>query len=127
MTLVVYSYDSDQNKGNEALGNDKADLLLVDVTVDDVDYVAKDIEVSDIVFVKKSDLTGDNLKVTAKGRLGDIDGNNKLNTVDASLILMKLVGNPIDVSYDDEADDVDGNGKVNTVDATEILIETLRK
>jgi hypothetical protein len=127
MSVVVYSYDQAQNKGNEALGNDIADLLLVDVAVDDANYVAKDIAVNDIVFVKKSDLTGDDLAVTSKGKLGDVDGNNKLNTVDASLILMKLVGKSIDVSYDAEAEDVDGDGKVNTVDATEILVETLRK
>ncbi len=126
MAIAVYSYDAAQNKGNEALGNDITDLLLVDVTVDDADYVAKDIAVNDVVFVKKNDLTGDNLKVTAKGKLGDVDGNNILDTTDASLILMKLVGNEIDVAYDGEAGDIDGNGTVNTADATEILLETLR-
>lgn len=127
MTIAVYSYDAAKNDGNKAFGNDIDDLLLVNVTVADENYVAKNIAVSDIVFVKKSDLTGDNLQVTAKGKLGDIDGNNTLNTTDASLILMKLAGKTIDVDYDEEADDVDGDGKVNTVDATSILIETLRK
>lgn len=125
MTLVVYSYDSDQNKGNEALGNDITDLLLVDVAVEDENYVAKDIALSDVVFVKKTDLTGDNLEVTAKGKLGDANGDNNLTPYDATCILLDIV-NSRPANYEEEAADMDGNDSITPYDATLILRELVK-
>ena len=52
--------------------------------------------------------------------MGDVNGDGKINTVDASYILMYLVGNaPAD--FVEAAADVDGNGIINTLDATAIL------
>ena len=52
--------------------------------------------------------------------LGDVNGDGKINTVDASYILMYLVGNVPD-DFVEAAADVDGNGIINTLDATAIL------
>jgi len=125
MTLVVYSYDAGQAKGNEALGNDITDLLLVDVAVEDENYVAKDIALSDVVFVKKTDLTGDNLEVTAKGKLGDANGDNNLTPYDATCILLDIV-NSRPANYEEEAADMDGNDSITPYDATLILRELVK-
>jgi len=127
MKVVAFSFDESLNTGNEAFNNDKAEILLLDVNVTDAAYNANNIELSDIEFVDKNDLSGKTLAVTSKGKLGDVDNNNTINTVDASLILMKLVDKSISGTYNEEAEDVDGNGQLNTVDASEVLKETLRK
>ena len=52
--------------------------------------------------------------------VGDVNGDGEINTVDASYILMYLVGNtPND--FVEAAADVDGNGVIDTLDATAIL------
>ncbi len=51
---------------------------------------------------------------------GDVNGDGKINTVDASYILMYLVGNTPE-DFVEKAADVDGDGKINTLDATAIL------
>ncbi len=53
-------------------------------------------------------------------KCGDVNGDGEINTVDASYILMRLVGNaPSD--FVEAAADVDGDGEISTVDATRIL------
>jgi len=49
-----------------------------------------------------------------------VNGDGKINTVDASYILMYLVGN-VPADFVEAAADVDGNGIINTLDATAIL------
>jgi hypothetical protein len=127
MKLAVYSYDADANKGNEIFTKgDNAELLLLNVTVTNENYKAKEIEVSDIIFVKKEGLEGDQLPIASKGKLGDANGDDKLNTTDASTILMKLADKPIEGTYDEEAADFNLSGKVNTVDVTDILKELVK-
>lgn len=121
MRVVAYSYDG--TTGNENFTDNYGDLLLVTVTAAD-NFVAKDIELSDVVFVD-SDLAGQNIETKIVGLLGDVDSNNKLNTADASAILMKLA-DKVPAAYDEDAADVDGSGKVNTSDASAILKELAR-
>jgi len=132
MTVAVFSYEEKDGtkKGNLAFKNAKGAVVLIPVTVTGVfketSCDVSGITVSDVEFVKKSDLKGTALALTSTGKLGDVDGNGKLNTVDASLILMKLVGNSIPDEYDVEAEDVEPNGTLNTVDSSEILKELVR-
>ena len=51
---------------------------------------------------------------------GDTNGDGEVNTVDASYILMYLVGN-VPADFVEAAADVDGNGRIDTLDATAIL------
>lgn len=53
-------------------------------------------------------------------QMGDVNGDGKINTVDASYILMYLV-DKAPAGFVESAADVDGSGKINTVDATLIL------
>jgi hypothetical protein len=142
MKIVAYSYDG--STGNERFDGTSGNLLIVKVK-STKDFTSSEYAVKDII--QKQIFVGTNLRgineisdnSSLEGhegethpiyavKLGDIDENSVINTVDASLILMKLVGNPIpnDVTYNDDVDDVDGNGKLNTVDATEILLQTLK-
>ena len=52
--------------------------------------------------------------------LGDVNGDGEVNTVDASYILMYLVGNP-PADFVEEAADIDDSGEIDTLDATAIL------
>ena len=52
--------------------------------------------------------------------VGDVNGDGQINTVDASYILMYLVGNAPE-DFVEKAADVDGNGRIDTLDATAIL------
>ena len=121
MRLVAYSYDG--TTGNENLTGNYGDLLLVNVTASE-NFVAKDIELSDVVFVD-SDLAGQTIETKVVGLLGDVDGNNKINTSDASAILM-ILADKVPSSYDEDAADMDQSGKVNTSDASAILKELSR-
>ena len=61
-----------------------------------------------------------NIKVKQLYTIGDVDGDGKINTADASAILMHLVGNTPE-NFIEAAADVDGDGKINTADASAIL------
>ena len=50
---------------------------------------------------------------------GDTDGNGKIQTNDAKLVLQHIVRMPVTLNLD--AADVDGNGKIQTNDAKLIL------
>ena len=52
-------------------------------------------------------------------RMGDTDGNGKIQTNDAKLVLQHIVKMPVELNLD--AADVDGNGKIQTNDAKLIL------
>ena len=51
--------------------------------------------------------------------MGDTDGNGKIQTNDAKLVLQHIVKMPVELNLD--AADVDGNGKIQTNDAKLIL------
>lgn len=60
------------------------------------------------------------IKVVKPYTPGDVNGDGEINTVDASYILMYLVGNaPAD--FIQEAADVNEDGEIDTLDATAIL------
>ena len=122
-TLRVVAYSYDGTTGNENFTDSYGDLLQVNVTAS-ADFVAKDIELSDVIFVD-SNLNGQNIQTKVVGLLGDVNSDNKLNTSDASAILMKLADKVPSV-YDEDAADMDGSGNVNTSDASAILKELSR-
>ena len=135
MKVAVFSADNLEGTpttGNLAFKNDRRVLLLVDVNILTGDYRKDDFDVSgielkDVEFVKFSGLSANtDLVVKVSGKLGDVDGDNKINTSDASLVLTKVVsGAPS--NYDEEAEDVDCDGRLNTSDASEILTEVVRQ
>lgn len=97
-------------------------ILYFDITAAN-NYVDNgNIEVNNVKFVtadEKVQTLAD--ASSANGSiLGDVNGNGNINTVDASYILMSLVGNK-PANFVDKAADVNLNGNVNTVDATAIL------
>ena len=122
MTIAAFSYKEEgtTKTGNQAFKNDKNVLLLVNVNVTDANYDASKIAISGVEFVNTG-LEGKELALNAKGRLGDVDKNGELNTVDATYILKKYAGQTITIDYDVEAEDVDLDGEMNTVDATTVL------
>jgi len=130
MKVVVFSSDKigaeeTPTKGNLAFTDTKGELFLVNVTVTDEAYVAKDIAVSEVEFVKKADLKGAELAVTAKGKLGDADGNNSLTPYDATCVLLDLVDSA-PTGYVKEAADMDANENITPYDATLILLELVK-
>lgn len=54
-------------------------------------------------------------------KLGDVTGDNKINSSDALLVLMSKVGLRTLNSTQKKAADVDGNGQINSTDALLIL------
>lgn len=132
MTVATFSFEEADGvkTGNLAFKNKKGAVLLVDVNVTgtfkETSCDVSGITVSNVEFVKKSDLTGSDLALASQGKLGDVNGDKKLDTVDATLILMKSGSMTFTGTYNEEAQDVDCDGVLNTVDATEVLLETLR-
>ena len=80
---------------------------------------------SEVEFVKKADLKGAELAVTAKGKLGDADGNNSLTPYDATCVLLDLVDSA-PTGYVKEAADMDANENITPYDATLILLELVK-
>lgn len=127
LKLAAYSYDKDQNKGNEAISGDHGDLVLINVTATK-DYVAKNIQLSDVVFVKKTGLaaaTSEEMVSVVAGLLGDADGNNSLTPYDATCVLLDNVDRRPQ-GFVEEAADMDGNNTITPYDATLILKELVK-
>ena len=109
--------------------------MLVNVNIDESilgklttgNFDINGITLSNVEFVKNQGLAKNkDLTLGKTGILGDVDGNKMLNTVDASLILSKLVGETFS-DFNNEASDLDCDGNVNTVDASLILEELVRQ
>lgn len=61
------------------------------------------------------------LSALGTGITGDVDGNGKVNNIDAMLILQSFAGIADVDNIDTAVSDVDGNGKVNNIDAMLVL------
>ncbi len=137
MTVVLFSYGEvdGATTGNLAFKRSEGAVLLADVNIDESvlgklttgNFDINGITLSNVEFVKNQGLTKNvDLTLGKTGILGDVDGNKMLNTVDASLILSKLVGETFS-DFNNEASDLDCDGNVNTVDASLILEELVRQ
>ena len=59
-------------------------------------------------------------QINSKRLIGDIDGDEQIAIIDATLIQMKLANLPIGIDFIDEAADTDGDGNVTIIDVTYI-------
>lgn len=97
-------------------------ILYFDITAAN-DYIDNgNIEVKNVKFVSADGTTQAMADASsASGSiLGDTNSSGNINTVDASYILMNIVGNK-PANFVNKAADIDLNGIINTVDATLIL------
>ncbi len=76
-----------------------------------------------VILITGGSLTAPKMlaKVDAKGIIGDVDGNGKVNTIDAQTILRYSARMINFTETQLDLGDVDGNGKVNTIDAQTVL------
>ena len=127
--VVALSYKQ-ENDGSVLAGNGNLNfiddnspiILFFDITAAD-DYVDDgNIEVKNVKFVSADGTTQAMVDASsASGSiLGDTNSSGNINTVDASYILMNIVGNK-PANFVNKAADIDLNGIINTVDATLIL------
>ena len=126
VVALSYKEESDGSvlagNGNKDFLNNSEIILFFDITAA-ADYVDNgNIEVKNVKFVSADGTTQSLADASsANGSLfGDANGNGEINTVDATYILMSLVGNK-PANFVDKAADVNVNGEINTVDATLIL------
>ena len=127
--VVALSYKEETDgsvlagNGNKNFIDDNSPIILFfDITAAD-DYVDDgNIEVKNVKFVSADGTTQAMADASsASGSiLGDTNSSGNINTVDASYILMNIVGNK-PANFVNKAADIDLNGIINTVDATLIL------
>ncbi len=127
--VVALSYKAESDgsvlagNGNLNFIDDNSPIILFfDITAAD-DYVDDgNIEVKNVKFVSADGTTQTLADASsASGSiLGDTNSSGNINTVDASYILMNIVGNK-PANFVNKAADIDLNGIINTVDATLIL------
>ena len=117
LRVVAYSYKEEgtTKAGNKSFTDTKGDVLLLKVNVTEA-CVANTIGISNVEFVKTDGLTATELGVTAKGKLGDANNDNKVNLTDAQWMLQHFVGNT-PTGFVEEAADVDYSAIVNLSDA----------
>ena len=127
VVALSYKQETDgsvlEGNGNKNFIDGKSEIILYfDITAA-AEYIDNgNIEVSNVKFVS-ADGTTQTLADASSANgfiLGDVNGNGSINTVDASCILMSLVGNK-PANFVDKTADVNLNGTINTVDATVIL------
>ena len=127
VVALSYKAESDgsvqEGNGNLNFIDDNSPIILFfDITAAD-DYVDDgNIEVKNVKFVSADGTTQSLADASsASGSiLGDTNSSGNINTVDASYILMNIVGNK-PANFVNKAADIDLNGIINTVDATLIL------
>lgn len=127
--VVALSYKEEtdgsvqEGNGNKNFIDGNSEIILFfDITAAD-DYVDDgNIEVKNVKFVSADGTTQSLADASsASGSiLGDTNSSGNINTVDASYILMNIVGNK-PANFVNKAADIDLNGIINTVDATLIL------
>lgn len=117
--VAAYSFDGASN-GNEAF-KATGDFLIITVTAD-ADYTPADVQIDNIIFVTQSDLAAvtDFEVETEAGLMGDVDGNGKVDTNDAILVIKYFLGqNP--ENFNAAVADLTGEGKIDTNDAIAII------
>ena len=117
LRVLAYSYKEagETKTGNESFTDSKGDLLLLKVNVEG-ECTVSNLGISNVEFVKTEGLASTELGVTAKGKLGDANNDNRVNLTDAQLILQHFVGNTPSV-FVEEAADVDYSATINLTDA----------
>lgn len=127
VVALSYKAESDgsvqEGNGNKNFIDGNSEIILFfDITAAN-DYVdSGNIEVKNVKFVSADGTTQAMADASsASGSiLGDTNSSGNINTVDASYILMNIVGNK-PANFVNKAADIDLNGIINTVDATLIL------
>lgn len=127
VVALSYKAESDgsvqEGNGNKNFIDGNSEIILFfDITAAN-DYVdSGNIEVKNVKFVSADGTTQTMADASsASGSiLGDTNSSGNINTVDASYILMNIVGNK-PANFVNKAADIDLNGIINTVDATLIL------
>lgn len=128
LRVVAYSYKEDGTTkvGNKSFTDTKGDVLLLKVNVTEA-CVANAIELSNVEFVKTDGLTATALGVTAKGKFGDINGNNEVTTDDATMAIKHFLKKITLTSEQIELGDLSGDMDITTDDATRIIKVFLKK
>jgi hypothetical protein len=125
LKVASFSYDGSDAanlKGNDSFTGSKGDLLLIKVSVAD-NCIASGVEISNVEFVKTTGLVAEKaIGLAAKGKFGDTDGNNKVDTNDAiSGINHFLSDTGTLTAAQQEISDINDDAKVDTNDAIKII------
>lgn len=131
MTVAVFSYEETggTKKGNLAFKENKGPVLLVNVTIDPEVLGAfknescdvSGITVADVEFVQNSDLKGKALALTSVGKLGDTNGDKKINGTDASKVVDHILGNVLLSDEEFERSSFTGGDNVSGPDYSNIV------
>ena len=129
LKVAAFSYKDDNGtlRGNDSFTGSKGDVLLVKVNVTDA-CVASNINISNVEFVKTNGLTANTeVGVTAKGKQGDINGNNEVTTEDAVMAIKHFLKKETLTSEQVEIGDLNDDLDVTTDDAVRIIKVFLKK
>lgn len=117
--VAAYSFDGASN-GNEAF-KATGDFLIITVTAD-ADYTPADVQIENIIFVTQSDLSAvtDFEVETEAGLMGDVNGDGKVDTQDALLIIDKWIGVDNE-NFNASVADLNNDNKIDTQDALIVI------
>ena len=117
--VAAYSFDGASN-GNEAF-KATGDFLIITVTAD-ADYTPADVQIENIIFVTQSDLSAvtDFEVETEAGLWGDVNGDGKVDTQDALLIIDKWIGVDNE-NFNASVADLNNDNKIDTQDALIVI------
>ena len=129
LKVAAFSYKDDNGtiRGNQSFTGEKGDMLLVKVKVAD-GCVASDVNISNVEFVKTDGLVAKtDVGLTAKGKLGDADGDNVVDTNDAIAVTKHFLKKELLSAEQIERTSFSGNDNVDTNDAVDITRIFLKK
>ena len=120
--VAAYSFDGASN-GNEAF-KASGDFLVIEVSAD-ADYKPADVSISGIKFVTFSDLAlvETFTVVNEQGEellMGDVNGDNSIDTQDALLIIDKFLG-VANANFNEKVADLNNDGAIDTQDALLVI------
>lgn len=107
------------NMENRAIDANAGTLFTVAL-----DQKPSNVEITNVLFVRSSDLAAIDVNATTKagGKVGDVNGDEKITTLDLTALL-KIILNKTTVTddYDLDAADVNADNKITTLDLTALL------
>ena len=120
-TVVAYSFEG--SRGNEAF-KANGDMLVITVTAAG-NYTPADVKISDIKFVTWEDLelVETFTVVNEQGEellMGDVNGDNSIDTQDALLIIDKFLG-VANANFNEKVADLNNDGAIDTQDALLVI------
>lgn len=127
--IKVAAFSFDGTTGNEAFTGKSGDLLVIEVNVAS-GYQPADVDIKEIKFVKLSDNAQENLTAVTEfdvvneqgALLGDVDGNGKVDTNDAILVIKYFLGMDLDgANFNVDVANVNGDVRIDTNDAVAII------